>query len=55
MKLVETYIVWSDLHGNHVKLHKTSGSDGTGIKWYTEVSGALIQVSWDDAMELLNQ
>ncbi len=55
MKLIETHIIWSNQHEAYIKLHKTAESDGTCVKWYTELNGSLNRIPFDDAMELLNQ
>jgi hypothetical protein len=55
MKIIETYIVWSRRFNQHIKLHKTAESDGTGFKWFTEMQLDISQISFDEALELLNR
>jgi hypothetical protein len=56
MRIIETYIVWHERFDQFIKLHKTAEfSDGTGIKWFTEIQSSMSRISFDDALELLNQ
>jgi hypothetical protein len=55
MKIQETYIVWSQSKTQHIKLHKTSENDGTNIRWFTEAQFIISPISFDEALELLNQ
>jgi hypothetical protein len=54
MKIQETFIVWSEIHAQLVKLHKTYADDGTGVKWFIEAEFKLYTISFDEALELLN-
>jgi hypothetical protein len=53
MKIQETFIVWSEIHTQLVKLHKTYAEDGTGVKWFIEAEFKLYKISFDEGFKLL--